>query len=111
MGLLSQNILLFISGAGILQAILIAGILFFHPRSDRSVSSFLAFYIIGISIPMFIPLLTYLFPWQIFLFIAPFTLIMGPSLYLYIRSYKEVITWRKASPHLLLSLIYFLIIW
>ena len=93
-----------------MQAALIASILFFHSRSDRTVNSFLALYIICVSLPMFLPLVKYLFSWQTFIFIAPLTLLIGPLLYLYIRSFKEVITWRKALPHFILCIIYFFVI-
>jgi AraC-like DNA-binding protein len=107
---ISENILLFISGFGFLQAFLSAGLLYFHPRSDKSVGTFLALYIVLVPSPMLIPLLQSFFPWQVFIFVAPFTLAIGPSLYLYVRSYKEVITWRKAWPHFILFFVYLLII-
>jgi AraC-like DNA-binding protein len=108
---ISENILFFISGFGILQAFLSAGLLYFHPRSERSVSSFLALYIALLSTPMLIPLLQTFLSWQAFIFVAPFTLLVGPMLYLYVRSFKEVITWGKAWPHFILFAIYLVIIW
>jgi AraC-like DNA-binding protein len=62
---ISQNILLFISGFGILQDFLLSCLLFFHPKSDRTVNLFLGFYIISISLPMFMPFLQYFFSWQV----------------------------------------------
>ena len=108
---ISESILLFISGFGIIQAILAAALLYFHPRSDRSVISFLALYIACISIPMFIPVMQHFFSWQVYVFLAPFTLVIGPSLYLYVRSFKEVITWKKTWPHFILFAIYLVIVW
>lgn len=108
---ISENILLFLSGFGILQAFLSAGLLYFHPRTDRSVTPFLALYIALLSTTMLIPWLQTFLSWQSFIFVAPFTLLIGPMLYLYVRSFKEVITWRKAWPHFLLFVIYLIIIW
>lgn len=107
---ISENILLFVSGAGILQAVFLSTLIYFHPKSERSVTRFLALYILFISIPMLLPLGQFLFPWQTFIFLAPFSLLQGPFLYLYVRSFKEVITWKKAWLHFLLFIIYFFII-
>lgn len=106
-----ENILLFVSGVGILQAFLLAGLLYFHRRSDRSVNKFLAFYIICLSIPMFYPLAMQIWPWQYMIFLAPFTLLVGPSMYLYVRSFKEAITLKKALPHFVLFFIFIFAIW
>lgn len=110
MSSISENILLFISGLGILQAILLACLIYFHPRSERSINKFLALYIVCISIPMLLPLAQHFFSWQTFVFLAPFALLQGPLLYLYIRSFKEVITFKKAWPHFLFFAGYFLIV-
>ncbi|HEX7846657.1 MAG TPA: helix-turn-helix domain-containing protein [Chitinophagaceae bacterium] len=107
----SEDILLFISGFGLLQSLILAGLLYFHPRSDRSINKFLALFIICISVPMCLPVLQTFLSWQAFIFIAPFTLLIGPSLYFYIRGFKEVITWKKAWPHLILFFVYIIIIW
>lgn len=106
-----ENILLFLCGFGILQGLLLAGMLYFHPRSDRSVSTFLALYICCISIPLLIPVGQHLFSWQTIMFFEPFTVLIGPLLYLYVRSFKEVITWRKAWPHLVIFIPYVIIAW
>ncbi|HEX5653602.1 MAG TPA: helix-turn-helix domain-containing protein [Chitinophagaceae bacterium] len=108
---ISENILLFISGFGILQAVLLSCLLNFHQKSDRAVNRFLALYIICISFPMFLPILQRFLSWQAFIFLAPFTLLIGPALYLYIRSFKERIGFRKAWPHLILAFFYIIIIW
>jgi AraC-like DNA-binding protein len=99
---ISENILLFISGFGMLQGVLLALLLYFHPRSDRSVTSFLGFYIFFVSVPLLIPVGQQLFSWQVIIFVEPFTVLIGPFLYLYVRSFKETITWRKAWPHLVI---------
>lgn len=95
-----ENLLLFISGVGMLQGFLLANLLYFHPKSDRSVNRFLALFIFFVCIPMLIPIGQALFSWQFIMFIEPFTVISGPLLYLYVRSFKEEITWKKAWPHL-----------
>lgn len=107
---LSESILQFIAGFGILQGILLAVLIWFHPKSGKSIRVFLAPFIICISIPMCLPLAQHLFPWQTFIFLAPFALLQGPLLYLYVRSFKEAITWQKAWPHFLLFVVYFFII-
>lgn len=104
-----ENILLFISCFGIIQGLLLAGALYFHPKSDRSVAKFLALYIVCLCLIMAGPLILSLLPWQKAFFIEPFTYLAGPLMYLYIRSYKETINWRKALPHISLFFLYFFV--
>jgi len=106
---ISANLTLLISASGILQAILLAMLLYFHPKSDKSVNVFLSLYIFCISILMLIPSVQQLFSWQITLYLMPFPLLIGPFLYLYVRSFKEAITWHKAWPHFLLFLIFLIV--
>ena len=101
---LSANFIFFI--AGILQAILLAALSYFHPKSDKSVNVFLSLYILCVSILMLIPVVQQLFSWQTIFYLMPFPLLIGPFLYLYVRSFKETITWRKAWPHFLLFFIF-----
>lgn len=103
---ISEKFLLFISGFGITQSVLLAALLIFYPKSDRSVTKFLAFYICSFIVPMLMPVSQHLFYWQFIIFLEPFTLIIGPFLYLYVRSFKEVITWKKAWPHFILFVLY-----
>jgi len=101
---LSVNIIFFI--AGILQGILLAALSYFHPRSDKSVNIFLSLYILCVTALMLIPVVQELFSWQAMFYLMPFPLLIGPFLYLYVRSFKEMITWRKAWPHFLLFFIF-----
>jgi AraC-like DNA-binding protein len=103
---LSQNMLLFVCGAGILQAALLSCVIYFYPKTDRSVNRFLALYIICFCIPMMTPVLQTIVSWQFLLFIDPIPLLTGPMLYFYVRSFKEHIDWRKAGPHLIFFLLY-----
>ncbi|HJW30394.1 MAG TPA: AraC family transcriptional regulator [Saprospiraceae bacterium] len=98
----SEPILLFIVGAGILQALLLGALLYFHPKGDKAVTSWLALYIISLCLPMFIPVLQQLVSWQMVTITEPVTLLIGPMLVLYVNSFKETITWRKAFPHFIL---------
>ena len=106
---ISENILLFISCFGILQGFLLSALLYFHPRSDRSVNKFLALYITCLSIIMAGPLILSLVRWQNVFFMEPFTYLAGPLMYLYIRSFKETINWYKALPHISLFFLYFIV--
>ena len=103
----SENILFFISCFGTLQGIILAAFIYFHPRSDKSINIFLASYIASIAMIMAIPLASLIIPWQKTFFMEALTFLPGPMMYLYVRSLKETITWRKALPHLLLFIIYF----
>ena len=103
----SENILFFISCFGVLQGIILSAFIYFHPKSDRSVNIFLASYIGSCALIMSIPLMSLIIPWQKTFFMEAFTFLPGPMIYLYVRSLKETITWRKALPHLLLFIIYF----
>jgi len=102
---ISTNLILVFSGAGVLQAVLLAALLYFHPKSDRSVNIFLALHIVCVSIFMLMPVVQQLFSWQFIIPLLPFQYLIGPFLYLYVRSFKEVITWRKAWPHFILFVI------
>lgn len=104
-----MNMLMFISALGIFQAALLSAIVYFHPRSDHSVSKFLAFHIFFFCVPMCTPLIQQFVSWQAMFFMDPFPMLNGPMLYLYIRSFKENITWRKAWPHLVLFFIYLIV--
>lgn len=48
------------------------------------------------------PVAQYLSSWQSITLLIPFQFLIGPALYLYVRSFKETITTRKAWPHFLL---------
>ena len=102
---LSSTFLLFIVGVGILQGVFLAFLLVFHPKSERTVNKFLALYILGYCIPMMTPVVQHFFSWQLLALIDPILLLLGPFLYLYVCSFKEKITFRKAWPHFLLFLI------
>src|SRR5678815_1865808 len=99
---ISTSLMLFISSAGVIQAVGLAGILYFHPGSDRSVNLFLSLHILTISILMLAGVTQYLLNWQTIIFHLSFQFLIGPFLYLYVRSFKEIITWRKAWPHFVL---------
>jgi AraC-like DNA-binding protein len=109
---ISESVLLFVTGAGILQALILAGLLCFHPRTSKPGTLFLALYIVFLSIPMAMPVIQHFFSWQAMILIDPFTFLIGPFLYLYVRSFREEITWRKAYPHFILFAIFFILdIW
>src|SRR5690349_7320317 len=101
-----ENILLFIAGFGILQGFLLAVVIWFHQAASKASKLLLGPFIICVSIPMSLPLLQYFFSWHTYIFLAPFAVIQGPLLYLYVRSFKEEITWKKARPHLVLFVVY-----
>ncbi len=102
----SENILKMVLGLGVLQGMLLAALIFFHPRGDRSVNIFLAFFILSVSAVMALPLIVQLVGWRNSFFIQSVPLLPGPFLYLYIRSFKETISWRKAWPHFLIFFIW-----
>lgn len=95
-----ENILLFISGFGIIQGFLLSSLVYFHPRSNRSVNIFLALYIVAISVVMAGPFVLNTFSWQITLVIQPLSLLIGPLLFLYVKSFKQQVRFRNILPHL-----------
>lgn len=107
----SENILFFVCGFGILQGILLAALIYFHPRSDKSVNIFLALYILGTSLIMSLPFLMKTLGWQNSFFIQPLPLLTGPLVYLYLRSFKEKLGWKKVVPHLLWFFLFFFVAW
>jgi AraC-like DNA-binding protein len=104
----SENILWLISGLGILQGFLLALLLYFHPRSDKTVNKFLALYIFFLSMILMMPFMIRAVSWQNSVFLQPIPLLTGPFLYLYLRSFKETITWRKAFPHFILFFLFYI---
>ena len=105
----SEKILFLVCGLGILQGILLAALIYFHPKSDKAVNIFLAIYIFCTSAIMSLPFIMSVVGWQNSFFIQPVPLLPGPLIYLYLRSFKERITWGKAWPHFLLFFIFFFI--
>lgn len=105
----SEKILFFVCGFGVLQGILLAMLIFFHPRSDKSVNIFLAFYILATSLIISLPFLMKTLGWQNSFFIQPLPLVTGPLLYLYLRSFKEKMSWQKVIPHLLWFFLFFFV--
>ncbi|AYB33004.1 helix-turn-helix domain-containing protein [Chryseolinea soli] len=102
---ITENMLLFVVSAGIVQAFFLAALIFFNPRGDRSVNIYLVGYIVSLTIPMFAPLILHFYSWQRVLYLAPVLLLVAPFLYLYVCSFREQITFRKAWPHFILFLV------
>ena len=101
-----ENILLFIAGFGIVQGFLLSALLYFHPRSNKSVNIYLALYIAVISIVMSGPFILNSFSWKGSFVIQPLPLLIGPFLYLYVKSFKQGINVRKALRHFIFLPVY-----
>lgn len=97
----SENILFFVCGLGMLQGILLAILVNFHAKSDRSVNKYLALYIVAISVVMAFPFTVRIFHWHNSFYLVNIPFLTGPFLYLYLRSFKGEVTFRKAWPHFL----------
>ncbi|KAA2241500.1 AraC family transcriptional regulator [Chitinophaga agrisoli] len=106
---ISEHVLLLVSGLGVVQGLLLAALLYFHPKSDRVVNKFLALYILALSIIMCGPFFLRLFSWKSGFVQQPLPMIMGPMMYLYIRSYRETVTLRKALPQVLPFLLFYIV--
>ncbi|OQP48967.1 hypothetical protein A4H97_29215 [Niastella yeongjuensis] len=102
----SENILKMVCGLGVLQGMLLAALIYFHPKGDKSVNFFLALFIISVSAVIALPYLVQTFGWQHSFFLQGIPLLPGPFLYLYIRSFKETITLKKAWPHFILFFVW-----
>ena len=101
-----ENILLFISGFGVMQGLLMSALVYFHPRSNRSVNIFLALYITTISIVMAGPFVLNTFSWQSSFIMQPLPLLIGPLLYLYVKSLQQQISIRKSLVHFIFFPVY-----
>ena len=106
---ISENILYLVAGLGIVQGLFLTALIFFHPKGDRRVNFFLALYIFSFAIILTVPFTMQLIGWENSFWIEPFPILLGPSLYLYIRSFKEIVTWRKAMPHLVFFFLFFFV--
>jgi AraC-like DNA-binding protein len=102
----SEKILGLVTGLGILQGVLLAALVYFHPKSDRSVNLFLSLYILTTSAVMTIPFAIRLVGWQNNFYLVPVSLLPGPFLYFYLKSFKERITWKKVWPHFMTALVF-----
>jgi AraC-like DNA-binding protein len=103
----SENILFFVCGLGMLQGILLAALVNFHAKSDRSVNKYLALYIVTISIVLAFPFTVRIFHWHNSFYLVNIPFLTGPFLYLYLRSFKEEVTFRKSWPHFLPFAVFF----
>ncbi len=103
-----EDILYSITGLGILQGFFLAALVYFHPKSDKSVNIFLALYIFFLSCLIAMPLYLKVFSWRTSSFLQPLPMLIGPLLYLYLRSFKEKVTWKKAWPHFIVFLLFIL---
>jgi AraC-like DNA-binding protein len=101
---ISVQLLSLISGVGVVQGIFLSILLYFHPRADRRVNLLLALYIFCLTVIMAGPLIFRFVPWQDVWYITPFSYMPGPLMFLYIRSFKEKITFKKIWPYLLFFL-------
>src|SRR5678810_898875 len=109
---LSENILLLICGLGILQGILLATVIYFHPKSDRSVNTFLAMHILFISIAMTMPFAVRFITWQKANLMQPVLLLPAIFLYFYITSFRERLSLKKILPHFLIVFLFFIaVLW
>ena len=104
---ITDNILSFLAGFGILQGVLLAALLYFHPRSDKSVNKFLALYILSLSAVMSLPFSMQALGWKNSFVLMPLPILPAVLLYLYLLSFKETITWRKAWPHFIIFFVFF----
>lgn len=97
--------MIFISAFGVLQGVLLSGIIYFHPKSDKTVNAFLALHILFISAVMIIPVIIPIIGWQNSSLVLSLPLLPGPLLYLYLRNFKERVTWQQALPHFIIFFI------
>src|ERR1044071_377677 len=102
----SAQLIFLIAVSEMVQGIFLAALLYFHPKTDKSVNGFLSLYIICVCILLLIPAVQQLFASEVIFYLMPFPLLIGPFLYLYVRSFKETITWRKAWPHFVVFFIF-----
>lgn len=105
---ITENVLTYISGFGIIQGILLSAVIYFHPRSDRTVNIFLSLYILSITVVMTIPFTMKLIHWQNSYYIQAVPLLPSIFILFYFRGFKETITWRKIWPHFIPVLIFFI---
>lgn len=107
---ITERFLFLFCGVGILQGILLAGLLYFHPKADKKVNAFIALYIFCTSLVMSLPLMIKMVGWQNSFLIMPLPLLPGPLLYLYLLSFKQKITWKIAWPHFIMFILFFFLV-
>ena len=59
-----EDVLMLIAGLGLIQAALLAILVYFHPRSYKTVNKFLALYILSFTLILSGPFLMKIFSWQ-----------------------------------------------
>lgn len=95
----SEKILLLVCGLGVLQGVLLGGLIYLHPKSDRSVNIYLALYVIATSCLIALPFVFKVVGWKNSFFVHGLPVLSGPLLYFYLRSFKETLSWKKIWPH------------
>jgi AraC-like DNA-binding protein len=98
---ISVQLLSLISGVGVVQGFFLSALLYFHPRSDRRVNLWLSVYILCLTGIMSGPLILQFVRWQEVWYITPLSFMPGILMYLYVRSFKEKIGFKKVLPWLL----------
>jgi len=103
-----EEVLFTICGLGFLQGVFLAILLYTHPKSNKSVNGLLALYILFVSSFMTFPLIMRLVTWRNSAFIVPLPLLIGPFLFLYLRSFRERVTFKRAWPHFVIFVLFFI---
>lgn len=104
-----ESVLTFVCGFGILQGVLLAAFIYFHPKSEKSVNIFLALYIICTSAIMSLPFTINMIGWRHGYLLYWIPSLGGPLLYLYLKSFREIIHFRKIVLHLVFPVLFFLL--
>lgn len=107
---ITERFLFLFCGVGILQGILMAVLLYFHPKADKRVNTFIALYICCTSFVMSLPWMINMVGWQNSFWVMPLPLLPGPLLYLYLLSFKQKVTLKKVWPHFILFILFFFIV-
>jgi AraC-like DNA-binding protein len=104
--IIPENVFYFIIGFGIFQGVLLSAFIYFHPKGERSVNTYLSLHILFISLVMTMPFVVHFITWQRGNLMQPILLLPAVFLYFYVRSFKEQLTLKKLLPHLLIFLLF-----
>ena len=102
----TRDLLLLITGAGLLQGLILAVVVLFYPQRDRNSNNWLALFILTTAVLLAAPGIQFVIPWEGLVLFHSIKYVAIASLYLYIRSLSAHIGWRQAWPHLIIAPLY-----
>jgi AraC-like DNA-binding protein len=102
----TENILLIVTLLGVLQGAILALVVKYYPERDKNSNNWLSLFIASMVLVLMAPGVQYILSWQYVFIMHALKFIPIASLYLYIRSLSEDVSFRKAWRHFIIVPLY-----